>query len=320
MKLEYLSMVNNSTLTPDFKRMTLTRLNIDRGLLVRLGDELIHCTTIKHLDIREIRDGYYKSHSEKLIWPKKLTFLEELTLDLVPETNFGDYLNKLTFLEYKNSLETHCDSNPRCPSTLRTLIIKGKMPCFSDYYPVSLTHLEISDIYGQGFQWDGKSSYCDLINLTHLQLSNTPFDYLGGLDNLKTLILYTITMPKRPIDIYGLKSLKSLKISGGNFYYFENRGGLQRSESLESLTIDTHNSPMNDDLLLTFPGVKYIYLGSISCKDVTGSCFKDLPNLFFLEIPKDENNLDKGCLESLRARDIIIRYIPKAYDFNYPNT
>ncbi|AYV82496.1 MAG: hypothetical protein Hyperionvirus1_75 [Hyperionvirus sp.] len=90
------------------------------------------------------------------------------------------------------------------------------------------------------------------------------------------------------------------------------------SDSLQSLIIRTErfDSILDDGILEAIPNLKHISMNETACKAVNGSCFKNLHNLFSLEISK-HNNLTEECVRSLGKRGIIHQIHRLKIDFKF---
>ncbi|AYV82729.1 MAG: hypothetical protein Hyperionvirus2_97 [Hyperionvirus sp.] len=270
-----------------------------------LTNELIHCTSLTDLHFTSqyrLRDPCRETIG-KMTWLRKLISDDKQLLIF--------HLNQLTNLTYleRNALDGHIGAASLM--SLQTLIVTGR--CHPDIkFPLcpleNLTHLEIENY--------AHLNVCYLRNLTHLNVRVTHLPSnreLGEFKRLKKLIVsHNLDSSVRSrcsegIDISVMSSLISLEIlfCGVDMYFHMGRDGFV-SLSLEQLRIETFGSNIDDSTLLRIPNLKYLRIGTDSCPRVTGVCFGSLAKLFEVSIGASDN-LEEGCIDSLRRRGIIIK-------------
>ncbi|AYV84812.1 MAG: hypothetical protein Hyperionvirus40_16 [Hyperionvirus sp.] len=291
--LHSLSLGVNTTGRLKLKKLNLTHLNLNNQPLDELKDELIQCTTITDLE--------FNMCAQKIdaAWTlvNEMTSIKKLTI------NDWTYLERYIVDDLKKFRNVAAFSLFR----LETFVLGGagwNRMCFPRYGMEKLSRLVIYNAH-----------YCELNfrhlkNLTELHLGNCILPAnteLAELKNLRRLKFERMATNRKSLDISPLGSLTSLEFLKGAFHSFVNNNGLVASGSLERLVMDADNSTVSDNKLKAFPNLKYLSLGRSSCKNVMGSCFAFLHNLFSLEINED-HRLDKGPLASLRRRGILIRY------------
>ncbi|AYV82671.1 MAG: hypothetical protein Hyperionvirus2_39 [Hyperionvirus sp.] len=296
--LRSLSIAKNRIITPlVLRKLNLTHLNINDYTTSRhsieLGDEIIRCVTITDLELYGT-DAYAIGFKTM----DKMTWLRKLTIDEQPFSDYGNHLKcltNLTYLEIKNGRRIQIGM--AVLQQLETLIItKGIFVDIPSMPMTNLTRLEISADASYTL------NYGCLRNLTHLDLGEGSSEKnleIAELKKLRKLILRNVNYSSY-VNIF---CVVELEICYCDIAGFAGGGG----DRLESLTVNTLGAIIDDDDMVRFPNLKYFSMGRAGCAKVTGTCFKDMEQLYSLTISK-YNNLDPSCIAELNRAGIMIKY------------